>query len=85
MARKTADVAGIRDAANTMLRDSDDSDSAREGRIGISVLLERILHDTGNYHGFRYLPTDGRCYCGDEVFAHEPQCTGRDETRRAYY
>jgi hypothetical protein len=27
----------------------------REGRIALSVLLERNLHDAGVYHGFRYL------------------------------
>lgn len=54
-ARKTAEVAAIKDAANHMLKQSIDSFVGQ--REGIAALLERILMDTNNYKGFQF--TDG--------------------------
>jgi hypothetical protein len=68
VARKTISIEAVKQNANRMLRDSDET--AKEGRIGIFILLERILFDTGNYRGFRY--ADG----------HNGE---NDDTRRYYY
>ena len=70
--RKTNAVDNVRKIANRMLADS--IDDASEGRTAVAVMLERVLLDTGNYKGFRYLPgviVDG--------------VRRGDETRRAYY
>lgn len=64
--RKTIEVEVVRNFANNYLSLSEDE--AVDQRIGISGLLEAVLHESGNYKGFRYL--DGmqdvdesrRCY-----------------------
>jgi hypothetical protein len=55
-ARKTVTVEAVKAAANAMLRDS--IPAMTDGRVGIATLLERVLHDTGNYKGFRYIDGD---------------------------
>ena len=72
--RKTIEVAAVREMANAMLANSDDDRT--EGRVGVALLLERVLHDTGNYKGFRYL------HYLDES---RPNHRTDDETRRYYY
>lgn len=54
--RTTVNVDQVRAIVNGMLRNTEDSDQA--GRESVIELLERILHDTGNYRGFRYLSSD---------------------------
>ena len=57
--RKTVNLVDIVEAANTLLRNSDDNMTAE--RDGIAMLTSRILHDTDTYAGFRYIggwPTD---------------------------
>jgi hypothetical protein len=51
--RKTIDVDRVREIANKMLSDS--VDDRRDGRISVANMLETILMETGNYHGFRYI------------------------------
>jgi hypothetical protein len=71
MSRKTIPVADVVEMANDMLANS--ADSKEQGREGIRMLLEQILHATGNYRGYSYL--DG----------HEAVIAGtHDETRRHY-
>ena len=53
MARKTADVQAIKQKANHYL--ASERFTTAEMRAGVASLLEVILHDTGNYKGFRYL------------------------------
>jgi hypothetical protein len=66
--RKTFKVNDLTIQVNRMLANS--AEDARDGRVALSVLLEKMLMDTGNYHGFRYTDGDqGR----------------RDDSRRSYY
>lgn len=58
MARKTFNVSELVDSVNEMLRNSD-ADRA-EIRQGAMNVLEQVLHQTGNYRGFRYL-LSGEC------------------------
>ena len=51
--RKTIAVEDVISFVNDMLRDSDNDRVA--ARIGAYLVLEEILHRTGNYNGFRYL------------------------------
>ena len=76
MARKTIDVQRLKERANVMLANS--ADDMHEGRIAIALLLEWVLMDTGNYHGFRYLP-------GVIDFTTDPPSVIGDDTRRNYY
>lgn len=50
--RKTVSVEFVVNRANTMLAKSTCSAEVRQGVINF---LEDILHETGNYKGFRYL------------------------------
>jgi hypothetical protein len=52
MSRKTFNVEQFKNQVNDMLAQSTSEPEVRQGMI---VVLERMLHDTGNYHGFRYL------------------------------
>ena len=52
MSRKTVTVAGLVEYANKALRDNFGNQSYRRG---IMRMIEPMLHDTGNYKGFRYL------------------------------
>lgn len=68
MARKTVSLADLTKRVNHVL--SATADDMTSDRIAVSVLLESVLMDAGNYHGFQF--TDGE--------------HGRlDDTRRAYY
>jgi hypothetical protein len=52
-AKKTISIATIKDIINVQLLNSaDDKTSAREA---LSILIEKILTDTGNYRGFSHL------------------------------
>jgi hypothetical protein len=52
MTRKTIEVAEIIRKANGVLAAPG---STVEGREAVSCILESILHETGNYSGYRYL------------------------------
>lgn len=52
--RKTMDVEAIKERVNYFLKHSEeDKKGMRQGQM---MLLETILHETGNYAGFKYLP-----------------------------
>jgi hypothetical protein len=53
MKRKTTKVADVLKLVNDILKNS--KDSLVPQREGQALVLEQILHSTGNYHGFRYL------------------------------
>ena len=50
--KKTIKVTELKDNVNRMLAESTCSP---EGRETMCTILERVLMDTGNYNGFRYL------------------------------
>jgi hypothetical protein len=58
--RKTISVDEVRARVNTRLASNE---GTPEGRRALGELLESILHDSGNYKGFRFL--DG-FPCADE-------------------
>lgn len=80
MKRKTFEVNTIKTKVNSMLADSVCSP---DGRMGMLHVLETILHETGNYAGFRYLEVsevpngqlpgihkDGPIYNSDREFSN---------------
>lgn len=86
--RKTVSVESVRETANNMFRTGVGSS---ELRLGVIVLLEEILHQTGNYNGFRYLFEDEvpeHCLpginSGDGKSAEE-KFANTDGTRRFYF
>lgn len=52
MGRKTFSVEALLRTVNAALAAPG---STPDGREGMSVMLEHVLHETGNYAGFRYL------------------------------
>jgi hypothetical protein len=56
MARKTTDVTAVKENANRLLANS--SDNRQDFRNGVIALVETVLLETGNYHGFKYLPSE---------------------------
>ena len=52
--KKTLGVSHMLDYANNQLKRTD-SDATRDFKSGVCVMIERILHDTGNYNGFMFL------------------------------
>lgn len=68
MKRKTVDVAYLKTFANNVL--AGDDLTQKEVRLGVSVMLEEVLHRSGNYKGFRYINL------GEPNF---------DSTRRMYF
>ena len=56
MPRKTFVVAQLVDEANSMLKNS--AADMVEFRKGVSAMIERVLHDSGNYQGYRSLDVD---------------------------
>jgi hypothetical protein len=80
MARKTITVQEVKDRANTML----EFQSTSEARQAVAVLLESVLHATGNYRGFRYLPSE---YNEPQEFLRTGLVLREDydDTRRYYF
>ena len=90
--RKTVDVTDLRIRINDMLRLSQCN---REVRRGMIAVLEGVLHDTGNYKGFRYLESHevpdgelpGIIRANTELRADGPNTENEypDDTRVEYY
>jgi len=57
VARKTIEVETLKNRINHMLAMGEDGPDFRSG---LALLLESVLHETGNYRGFRYL-LEGQC------------------------
>jgi hypothetical protein len=56
MSRKTVDVSRVKEMVNTMLLKSTDAyGPSKDMRQGARNVLEALLHETGNYKGFRCL------------------------------
>ena len=54
--RKTVEVERIREIANNFLAYESKFHSDNEDfRKGVSVMIEAVLHESGNYNGFGYL------------------------------
>jgi hypothetical protein len=72
--RKTIDVECVKRIANNMLANS--NPYLVESREAIAVLLEHVLMDTGNYHGYKHLsPNNDATNIAGEL----------DDSRRYYY
>lgn len=50
--RKTIEVQKLLEICNKLLKDTV---AAPDFRSGVMVVMEHMLHETGNYKGFRYL------------------------------
>jgi len=52
--KKTLGVSHMLDYTNNQLARTDEYGSS-DFKSGVCVMIERILHDTGNYNGFMFL------------------------------
>lgn len=87
--RKTVDVSYILDSVNAYLarEDKDNEHFNADTRKGAYVMLEQILHETGNYNGFNYVEWLDGGY-DRWVKDGQPQDTGPylgDMSKRRYY
>lgn len=91
--RKTIPVERLIEIVNNMLAADADlvSDKATNRRSGAMVVLEAVLHETGNYRGFRYLtnlegyPVPGvRCNNDGYSLPYPDRFNETDDTRRQY-
>jgi len=73
MARRTIEVAKLRDKVNEMIAYSHEHHrtTAKQNRYALGTLLENVLMETGNYQGFRYL--------------EDPEVVDYDKSARKYY
>jgi hypothetical protein len=55
--RKTIDVLEILEYGNYQLSRTDDA-ATKEFKIGITVMIESILHRTDNYNGFMFIKNE---------------------------
>ena len=85
--RKTYEVDKIREKANRLL-EIDNEYIGADVRRGIAILLEHILHESGNYAGFNYVAwsKEGGCerWWNDGQPNDNTSYLG-DQTRRVYY
>lgn len=82
-ARKTIPVERIKEQVNHFLAHSKDED--KDARLATANLLYSILMETGNYHGFTYLPSE---IAGEwEPWAEGTTWlrVGYDDSRRRYH
>jgi len=96
MSRKTIDVETVKQMANFKLLET--ADDMVEGRNAVIVMVEQVLHVTGNYRGFQYLNSNDMLGSGfgtsvgiqtDSTGQYLPADAGRfegvDRTRVRYY
>jgi hypothetical protein len=55
--KKTLGVSHMLDYSNTQLARTDDF-ASMDFKTGVCTMIERILHDTGNYNGFMFINGD---------------------------
>ena len=87
MKRKTMNVNKFHEWANWLLSQPDSEYRTPEFRMGIATALEKILHETGNYHGFNFLEwLHGGCdkWIADGKPNDNTKYLG-DQTKRIYY
>jgi hypothetical protein len=58
--RKTVNVEAVKETANQLLERTDKYAIDGEFKAGVCTMIERILHDTGNYRGFYFINPDAR-------------------------
>jgi len=94
MARKTIPVSYVIDLVNEMLAagpSDPGGDRVRGQREGAYLVLEAILHETGNYRGYRHLTNHqgyrmpGVWYGDDgQILPYPERFNNTDNTRRQY-
>ena len=89
MPRKTFNVSELVDLVNGICKDSDPSrEDVRQGAMNV---LETVLHESGNYKGFRYLlaeETTGRPgvnYKDGQMLDYPARFENTDRTRVMYF
>lgn len=91
--RKTIPVEDVIEMVNNFLASNPDeplSEKRKARREGASLVLEYILHATGNYEGFRYLSNlqgyvvPGVFYDKDGPLPYPERFENTDDSRRQY-
>ena len=91
MSRKTFNVEKLVDQLNTTLQAGYPN---REFRLGAIAMVETVLHETGNYGGFRYLDQTEvadtelpgvRVGANGDCLSYEERFHNTDDSRRQYF
>lgn len=88
--RKTIEVKTLVENANLLLSRPDAADLDgdphinKQFRLGVIAMVERVLHDTGNYRGFAYLSSELTTADQPHVLNTTYLRIGYDDTRRRY-
>lgn len=88
MGRKTIDVQEMKEFANDLLSRRGNTMSKEDVniRLGVTLMIERILMDSGNYKGYRYLcPDDLEEGVSPGIIYTEDSHEIVDDTRRRYF
>lgn len=85
MARKTVDVADLKEWINTILDPSECPALNADNRETAACILSNVLHDSGNYRGFRFLDTTTTYMAGPGDGSVIEDIRIGDETARHYY
>jgi len=94
MSRKTFSVEALRERTNAYL--ANDAKRDGEARQALMTVLESILHETGNYNGFKYLtraevaisnatPGINTTPDGQFIDDYRARFAGTDRTRVKYF
>ena len=88
MTRKTSNVSEMVDYVNSMLAATEANKT--EFRSGAMMVIEEILHRTGNYNGFRYLSqkeVNGNpgIWLNDDGTHNYPTCFDNTDRTRVQY
>ena len=89
MSRKTFNVSELVDLVNGICKDSDTSRA--DVRQGAMNVLESVLHQSGNYKGFRYLLAEettgqpGVNYKDGRLLDYPARFENTDRTRVQYF
>jgi len=86
--RKTVDVSEVLAKANAFLA-REDAYVTADMRMGVAIMIESILHATGNYEGYNFLGWTREGGCNRWRALNDPNADKApfigDETRRVYY
>jgi len=86
--KKNVGVVEMIDYANMQLARTDEF-ATREFKTGISIMIETVLHKSGNYDGFAFLNTNARLTVINGITqlsnSEETNCDGSEFYNRFYY
>lgn len=93
MSRKTIQVSALTDFVNNFTKKSGRTSDDRQRRQGMIIMMNHILHETGNYQGYRHLLKEevpagafpGVNYENGQLPPYEERFVNTDDTRIMFF